>query len=538
MTVLKGVCVLTSFHEEYKALKMIGKGSFAKVYLVECKSQGKMYAVKAFTKESVIASNKANAKPSMLNEIDIMRALDHENVIKLYEVHETEKSIYLVLELIQGKSLQDVLKRSTFKEEYNEVKVINMIRSILDALAYLASKGIMHRDLKPDNILIDKDGKVKIADFGLATFVDVPEYIFKKCGTPGYIAPEVFKYDQKNSSTNYDHQCDVFSAGCILFYMLFGYPFFEANNASEILRLNRKFTAEFDAIHTIKTEIKNNNTKISKDGLNLLIQLVEFDAKKRAPAAQALCHSYFIPVPMGMQKMNGSNDLIPDLNRTKSGSNYSLGTMSPKNIPNHAYRFQMDSPSPKSPGGGFTSPKDRFAEKDSLYLDMGRPEMNGKVDTINTASQNNSLLFKKGSNASVGSDSFSTFAHQAGIEKKKSFKMHGGMGSNGGQSILKAALLRNMQKNNSDAPGEEYKDDGPSSPANKSLNDRFSHRLLMGGESGRLSSASQDNDSEDDGYSQSPKSTKHSDIAEKGKTSFTKRRFQPFAHKVESADAK
>jgi len=155
----------------------------------------------------------------MLNEIDIMRALDHENVIKLYEVHETEKSIYLVLELIQGKSLQDVLKRSTFKEEYNEVKIVNMIRSILDALAYLASKGIMHRDLKPDNILIDKDGKVKIADFGLATFIDVPEYIFKKCGTPGYIAPEVFKYDQKNAATNYDHQCDVFSAGCILFYM-------------------------------------------------------------------------------------------------------------------------------------------------------------------------------------------------------------------------------------------------------------------------------------------------------------------------------
>jgi len=266
MTALKGVCVLTSFHDEYKALKMIGKGSFAKVYLVECKSQGKMYAVKAFTKESVIASNKANAKPSMLNEIEIMRALDHENIIKLYEVHETEKSIYLVLELIQGKSLQDVLKRSTFKEEYSEVKIVNMIRSILDALAYLASKGIMHRDLKPDNILIDKDGKVKIADFGLATFIDVPEYIFKKCGTPGYIAPEVFKYDQKNASTNYDHQCDVFSAGCILFYMLFGYPFFEANNASEILRLNRKFTAEFDAIHTIKTEIKNNSTKISKDG--------------------------------------------------------------------------------------------------------------------------------------------------------------------------------------------------------------------------------------------------------------------------------
>jgi len=155
----------------------------------------------------------------MLNEIDIMKSLDHENIIKLYEVHETENSIYLVLELIQGRSLQEVLKKPSFKDEYSEVKVVNMIRSILDALAYLSSKGIMHRDLKPDNILLDKESKVKIADFGLATIVDLPEYIFKKCGTPGYIAPEVFKYDAKNHSTNYDQRCDVFSAGCIFYYM-------------------------------------------------------------------------------------------------------------------------------------------------------------------------------------------------------------------------------------------------------------------------------------------------------------------------------
>ena len=155
----------------------------------------------------------------MLNEIEIMRAVDHENVIKLYEVYETEKSIYLVLELIQGKSLQEMLKKQVFKDDTSELKIINTIRSILEALSYLSSKGIMHRDLKPDNILLDKGEKVKIVDFGLATFIDVPEYIFKKCGTPGYIAPEVFKFDSKNASTAYDGHCDAFSIGCILFYM-------------------------------------------------------------------------------------------------------------------------------------------------------------------------------------------------------------------------------------------------------------------------------------------------------------------------------
>jgi len=155
----------------------------------------------------------------MFNEIDIMRALDHDNIIKLHEVHESERSIYLIMELIQGKPLQEPLTKMTLKRDYSQAQIVEMIRSILDALAYMASKGIMHRDLKPDNILVDKMGKLKIADFGLATYIDVPEYIFKKCGTPGYIAPEVFKYDQKQPNTNYNDRCDVFSAGCIFFYM-------------------------------------------------------------------------------------------------------------------------------------------------------------------------------------------------------------------------------------------------------------------------------------------------------------------------------
>lgn len=189
------------------------------MYLVESKSTKKSYAVKAFTKDCMAVTNKTSAKPSLLNEIEIMRGLDHDNIIKLYEVYETDKSIYLVLELIQGKSLYDVLKRPNFRKDVTLTQIINMTRSLLDALAYLASKGIMHRDLKPDNILLERGEKVKIVDFGLATFIKVPNYIFKKCGTPGYIAPEVFKYNEKCPNTNYDDRCDVFSVGCLFHYM-------------------------------------------------------------------------------------------------------------------------------------------------------------------------------------------------------------------------------------------------------------------------------------------------------------------------------
>ena len=203
---------------------------------MESRATGKLYAAKTFNKEIVSATSKAHAKviltfsikrinllqqAALINEIEIMRSLNHENIIRLYYVFETEKYVYLVMELVQGKPLQDVLKKTNFvMNDWSETRVMETIRSILDALSYIKSKGLMHRDLKPGNMLLEKTGgRIKIIDFGLATQISASDYLFKKCGTPGYIAPEVFKYDSKIPSTNYDDKCDVFSAGCIFFYM-------------------------------------------------------------------------------------------------------------------------------------------------------------------------------------------------------------------------------------------------------------------------------------------------------------------------------
>jgi len=463
---LKKICVLTTFHDDYKAIKMIGRGSFAKVYLVESKTTGKSFAVKAFTKETMAVSNKNNAKPSMLNEIDIMRSLDHENIIKLYEVYETEKSIYLVLELIQGKSLYEFLKRTNFREEVSHTKTINMVRSLLDALAYLASKGIMHRDLKPDNILLDKGEKVKIVDFGLATYIDVPNYIFKKCGTPGYIAPEVFRYDDKIPDSSYDDRCDVFSVGALLYYMLFNNPMFEGTTAADILKLNRKYCQDYPLLNTIKNEFKDPVSKISKDGINLLLDLVEFNAKKRITASQALAHSYFIPAPTGMQKIVGSNEFVVDaLTNFDQGEIYS--PCSPLKLNPLAQDYSPLTPlTPLTPlrldtfeqaSPLLPSKRDRFVKEDSLYLDLGRPELNGRVDTITSGSTNNSLLLanRVDSSSNIGTTTTpSAFAKKnATRTNTKGYKSHGQGASN--QSFLKAAIFRTMQKNNSENLKEE-----------------------------------------------------------------------------------
>jgi len=445
MNALKCICVLSNFHEEYKAIKMIGKGSFAKVYLVESKSNGKHFAVKAFAKEGISQSNKGNAKPTMLNEIDLLRALDHENIIKLYEVHESERSLYLVMELIQGRSLQEVLTKLSVKKEYSQGQNLEMIRSILDALAYMASKGVMHRDLKPDNILVDKNGKVKIVDFGLATYINVSEYIFKKCGTPGYIAPEVFKYDAKSPSTFYDDRCDVFSAGCILFHMLFAYPFFDGSSASEILQLNREFN-EFEALYTLKKEIKDPSSKINKEGLNLLFQLLEFNQKKRVSAAQALSHSYFTTVtPVSPLKLGSFKNL------TDSPKNSQSELMSPTSFRNpelpSSFRSELSE----------RNDQHRYTEKDSLYLDVGKPELNGKLNTLTNGSQNNSILVKNtatNSNNNSNNNSLSTFAKQVNQESetKRGHAYRASYNAGNKPSFLKAAIFNNMQKNGADSP--------------------------------------------------------------------------------------
>ena len=144
-----------------------------------------------------------------------MRALSHRKIIQLIEIHETHEFIYLVTEYIHSRTLEKMIKNS----KPSEINTKVIIFSILKTLAYMASKGILHRNIKPSNILIDEDKKVKVAGFSLATYSNATKLNFGTCGTSGYIAPEVLIYDEKKSHQFYDDKCDVFSAGCIFFHL-------------------------------------------------------------------------------------------------------------------------------------------------------------------------------------------------------------------------------------------------------------------------------------------------------------------------------
>ena len=137
----------------------------------------------------------------------------------MYEVFESESSIYLILELLEGGELFNRLGSRAY---YDEDKIITLMRNFISALCHLAQNNIIHRDLKPENILLrskDNDTEIVLADFGLATQkLRIDQILFKRCGTPGFVAPEVLNYIE-NKCDFYDEKSDVFGAG-IIFYIL------------------------------------------------------------------------------------------------------------------------------------------------------------------------------------------------------------------------------------------------------------------------------------------------------------------------------
>ena len=145
-----------------------------------------------------------------------MKVLDDPNVLKLFEVYETENSLYLIMDYLAGGPFSARVKRTG---KLPEKQALKYLLSILLGIQHLTEKGVMHRDLKPDNIMIrtEKGDDLVIVDFGLASFVDVKEYIFSRCGTPGYVAPEIANL--KDPKGKYTAICDLFSAGVILHLM-------------------------------------------------------------------------------------------------------------------------------------------------------------------------------------------------------------------------------------------------------------------------------------------------------------------------------
>ncbi|EGT56456.1 hypothetical protein CAEBREN_20317 [Caenorhabditis brenneri] len=207
---------------KYKLLKTIGKGNFAKVKLAKHVITGHEVAIKIIDKTALNPSS----LQKLFREVKIMKQLDHPNIVKLYQVMETEQTLYLVLEYASGGEVFDYLvAHGRMKEKEARAK----FRQIVSAVQYLHSKNIIHRDLKAENLLLDQDMNIKIADFGFSNTFSLGNKLDTFCGSPPYAAPELF------SGKKYDGpEVDVWSLGVILYTLVSGSLPFDGQNLKEL----------------------------------------------------------------------------------------------------------------------------------------------------------------------------------------------------------------------------------------------------------------------------------------------------------------
>lgn len=260
-----------------------------KVVKVEQRSNGKIYAVKVLSKEPL--QNKPKEVQLVRNEISFNGQLSHPSIAEMIEFHETEGSIYIVLEYVEG---TPIISSKTPKLTTNS-QVKSRIRCLLEALQHMEKKGIVHRDLKPYNILYEKDQNVsqdntnlKLIDFGLAETKENPNSMYRQCGTPGFIAPEVFRVTKEQFSKVLNSKIDVFSVGILFHYLMFRvYPFGD-DQGKLIFERNKK--GEF-LICDIEEQILNCEDRL---GYQLLTMMLETNPLKRPTISEALKHPYFV----------------------------------------------------------------------------------------------------------------------------------------------------------------------------------------------------------------------------------------------------
>lgn len=261
--------------EYYDIRKKLGEGSYGVVWRVEHKQTGLTRAMKKIIKNQ---RSKSDSEREIMNEINILKKMDHPNIVKIFEFYNTAEGYYLITEFCSdGELFNEIVDNAPFSEP----SAARIMYQIFSAVNYCHKMNIIHRDLKPENILIEKkDGKkynIKIIDFGTAKLYEKNKSEKKVIGSSYYIAPEVL-------TENYNQMCDLWSCGVILYILLSGKAPFSGKTDSIILEKIKigKFNMNIKPFENISSEVKD-----------LIVNLLQKSPAKRLTAQKALEHSWF-----------------------------------------------------------------------------------------------------------------------------------------------------------------------------------------------------------------------------------------------------
>ncbi|CAD8068840.1 unnamed protein product [Paramecium primaurelia] len=252
--------------QNYQILKVIGKGAFAIVYQGQHQKTKEIVAIKQISTDMQEGPHKKKMLELFSQEIEIMKSIKHQNIIELKEVQYTSDSINMILEYCALGDLEKYIKKNSAKNRLAEDEAKPIILQLLDAMKMLRLKNVVHRDLKLANILINEQMQIKLGDFGFAKSV-TNDLMESYCGTPITMAPEILK---KND--NYDHKCDIWSLGVMIYQIIYGQPPF----------IPKKGTVQ-DLINEIEKQIIlfPQQIIVSSECIDLIRKMLVEDPKKR-----------------------------------------------------------------------------------------------------------------------------------------------------------------------------------------------------------------------------------------------------------------
>jgi polo-like kinase 1 len=292
--------------------RLLGKGGFAKCYEFTNMETKQITAAKVIPKKSLV---KSRAKQKLISEIKIHKSLHHPNIVNFEHYFEDSENVYLLIEICQNQTLNDLLKR---RKKLTELEVQCYTIQIIKALKYLHSHRIIHRDLKLGNLFINEKMELKVGDFGLATKLEFDgERKRTVCGTPNYIAPEILE-----GKTGHSFEVDIWSLGVIIYTLIIGKPPFETNNVKETYKRIKNDNYSFPE-----------NALISEPSKELIQSILVLDPNKRPNLDQILVSDFFnmgINVPKLLQpstlacppSLNYIKQFIPDVGPNGILNNY------------------------------------------------------------------------------------------------------------------------------------------------------------------------------------------------------------------------
>ncbi|MCJ1432558.1 hypothetical protein MMC27_001915 [Xylographa pallens] len=281
----------------YKTGKTLGAGSYSVVKECVHIDTGRYYAAKVINKRMM-----AGREHMVRNEIAVLKrvSMGHQNILTLVDYFETMNNLYLVTDLALGGELFDRICR---KGSYYESDAADLIRATLSAVAYLHDHGIVHRDLKPENLLFrtpEDNADLLIADFGLSRIMDEEAFhvLTTTCGTPGYMAPEIFK------KSGHGKPVDVWAIGVITYFLLCGYTPFDRDSNLEEMQAILVADYSFTPIEYWRG--------VSLAARDFIKRCLTIDPTARMTSHAALSHPWIAPTAEYAASANGSGeDLLP-----------------------------------------------------------------------------------------------------------------------------------------------------------------------------------------------------------------------------------